>query len=398
MKREEGLLSLSRVRAGVKTLSVAVAAYPIIVGVLVGTSQARDDGSASASDDSNYVQIERPTDSLRTANPRGKSSARVALRARVSGLISESYDNNILDYSESDRLLFKAVPTNPRFGVSRLDDHITDARLRLAFESGTRRTSQWLLRLKGDATFFSSNRFRNYTQWGVEVRRTVRRVYAEFEFAWLPSYNLRNLYWRPMVGRPIGVKYAPADFGHLTYGLETGAALSRRLEARVNFGLGLSNYHFPFDERDNRTWMEMARLTYAISRRVVVSGGLGLAQSRAAGRDSTNAIVKDVSYNATLVEIGARVKCDPRGRVVATASIDYQHQAYRSAKPLDVSHYHRVDRDYDYTASLSWRVTEYLQPELNYEYRKSQSSVVPAATDFGSYTAGRVGVRITSYF
>jgi hypothetical protein len=325
-------------------------------------------------------------------------SSRSQIRMRAHGFISESYDNNILDYSDHDRALFESsLLPNQRFGIHSLHDQITDIGAHLSWDFGKRRQA-WRVRLKGEATLFALNTFRHYTQWGLELRRTMHHTYAEAGISWLPKYNLRNLYWRPMAGRPFGVRYTAANFSRVSYDAEVGSALSNRLDARLNFSLALNNYNYPFDERDNHAISEVSHLSYDLSRRIVLSGSVGFAQCRAAGRDSVNAIVKDISYNAFTAGIGVRVKCDRRGRVVASGSVDYQHQRYRSAKPLDVSHYHRLDDDYEFGSSLSWRLTDWLQPELSYTYRMSKSSVVVSSADFGSFTAGRLGLQLVSYF
>jgi hypothetical protein len=324
--------------------------------------------------------------------------ARTGLRFHFSGFLSESYDNNILNYSDHDRALFDStvVPAG-RFGINHLDDYVTEIGGRLTAESGKRHNAL-RLRLKFDGTLFSNNSFRHYAQWGLEVRKNIKRSYLELSFSWLPKFNLRNLYWRPMASRPFGVRYAPADFGRLSYELEFGTAVTSRLDLRLVGGLGLSNYNYPFDERDNSTVTEQVKGSYDLSRRATLSASLGLAQSRAAGRDSTNAIVKDVSYNAWLAGLSARFKCDRKGKTIASTSFNYQHQSYLSNKALDVSHFERIDHDYEFTLSLSSRLTSYFQPELSYGYRSTSSNVVTSAADFGSYTAYRFGLQVTAYF
>jgi hypothetical protein len=92
------------------------------------------------------------------------------------------------------------------------------------------------------------------------------------------------------------------------------------------------------------------------------------------------------------------MKCDRRGRVIAAGSFDYQNQKYTSVKPSDSGHIGRIDHDYDFGLSLSWRATDRLQPELNYEYRTSSSNVIAGATEFGSFSGYRVGAQLTAYF
>ena len=367
-----------------------------VAAVVITTEPVYCEEAFSSAGNDQYAVAGTPKDSAKESTKADKRGARS--RLQVNGFMTESFDNNILNYSDNDRALFDSTPSNRRFGVSSLNDRATTIGARLTYEYGRRKRGMWRLRVKGDATFFALNSFRRYTQWGADVRRVVGHSYAELSFGWLPKFNLRNLYWRPMVGRPIGVRYAAADFGRLTYGLELGTALTPRLDGRVNLDLGSSNYKYPFDERDNSTVTESARLTYELSRRATIYGGFGLAQSRAAGRDSANALVKDISYNARLAEFGARIKCDHRGRIIASGSLDYQHQNFRSAKPLDVSHYRRIDDDYGFSSSMSWRLSSVFQPEFDYSYRVTRSNVVSSSADFGSYTAHRFGLQMTAYF
>ena len=319
--------------------------------------------------------------------------------------VSQYYDNNILNYSDSDRTLYKETSSsggNTRFAVETLDDNVIEVGARFTYESSGRKSSMWRARLKGSADLFARNSFRNYSQWGLELRKYISRSYIEFSLSWLPYYNLRNLYWQPQFRHGDTREYMPAEFRRTNYALEVGASFSRQLDGRVSIGLSSTNYKFPFDERDNTTFTESGRLGYDVSKRITLYGGFGFAQSRAAGRDSTSQFfggVKDISYNAILAEFGARVKCDRRGRIVASGSFDYQHQHYRSRKQYgDKGHYGRIDHDRTFDLSLSWRVTNRWQPKLNYVYHSSTSNVSPGTTDFGSYTAYHVGAMLTVFF
>ena len=386
---------MSRV-SEVKTRGLAGTTWCLLAVYLLASVPAHSEQDVAAGASNRSADIATLKDTMIV--PLNTANKKTGSRLHWFGFQTESFDNNMLNYSDEDRALFDSLPSSQRFAISSLDDRATSIGARLTFDYGRRKTGLWRLRLKGDATFFALNSYRRYTQWGVELRRVVGRSYGELSFGWLPKFNLRNLYWRPMPGRPIGVRYAAADFSRVTFGLELGTALTSRLDGRINLQLGASNYKYPFDERDNSTVTESARLTYDLSKRATVYGGFGFAQSRAAGRDSVNALVKDVSYNARLAEVGVRFKCDRRGRVIASSSLDYQHQDFQSAKPLDLSHYQRVDDDYEFSTSLSWHASENFQPELNYSYRTSKSNVTSSAADFGSYSAHRFGLQMTAYF
>lgn len=357
---------------------------------------AHSEGIAGAGE---KVQIAEGTGLQDTALISARSMSRRAnSRLHWYGYMTESFDNNIINYSDADRTLFETEPTNQRFAISSLDDRATTVGARMTYDYGRRRSGLWRIRLRGSATFFALNSYRRYSQWGMELRRIIGRSYGEISFGWLPKFNLRNLYWRPMPDRPVGVRYAAADFSRVSFGLELGTALTSKLDGRVNLELGSSNYKYPFDERDNSTVTESARLSYDLSRRASVYGGFGLAQSRAAGKDSLNPVVKDISYNARLAEVGARYKFDRRGRIIASGSLDYQHQDFKSQKPLDLNHYQRVDDDYEFNSSLQWRVSDYFVPEFDYSYRTTKSNVTSSSADFGSYTAHRFSLQVTAYF
>jgi len=333
-------------------------------------------------------------------------------KTRLYGFITEYYDNNILNYSDSDRATYEALTsTNQRFAIKALADYITDVGLRFTYEGGGRRSEMWRLRVKGDATLLANNDYRNYTLWGFEIRRNIHRSHVELGVTYLPKYNLRNLSWRPMPSRPLGERYTAAEFKRLTYDFEFGSALSKKMDWRMNFSLGSTDYKIPFDERDNTTLGESTRLTLDLSKRATIYGGFGFRQSRADGRNMAVELVndinyanpvqtvpKDISYNAKTAEIGWRMECDRRGRIVAASSFDYQNQKYTSQEPLDTGHFDRVDHDYDLDLSLSWRVSDVWQPELNYAYRSSSSTVVAGAGEFGSFSGYRLGMQLTAYF
>lgn len=329
--------------------------------------------------------------------PRQKST----LGSKFDGyvIVNAYYDDNVFDYSGTDRMLRDTAVVAPsRFAIDELGDYVTDVALRLdrVWERGRR--SSWRIRLRYDADLYARNTFRNYHQFGAELRRETRRTYFEGSFRWLPKFYLRDLYWRPMPGRPLGVTYAPAGFTKYSYRLEFGRRLARHLDGRTWLTINRRDYDYPFDERDNTTFGGGIRIDRRFSRRLSANLRFELGFSDAAGADSISATVVDVSYHSRLAGGEVQIHLDRGRNLDFTQSVRYEHQTYTTGRVTDTYHYGRQDDEYELESQLTWRPHPHWQPRLFYNYRKATTTTAPGASDVGAFTGNRVGLQLIHYF
>ncbi len=152
---------------------------------------------------------------------------------------------------------------------------------------------------------------------------------------------------------------------------------------------------FPFDERDNTNLNTSGRLTAHLTRQFDAYGEVGAGATKAAGKDSTSNAVNDIGYHETDLTFGMRWGIGRREQVVLSSAISYAHQKFTSIKFADLSHFHRVDKEYDYDIELSWRAYRHWQPGISYSYRKSNSSADSAFADVGSFNGYRLGLQLS---
>jgi len=358
-----------------------------------------EDETQGVSDKDTVITQALP-DSVSTGPKRSRRTRRSARKSFQSYFtVSEYYDNNIFDYSDAARSEFDSLTSrSSKYPIKNLADYVTSVGLRVDYCLDPDAKWQWHIRGRYDANLYARNHYRDYNQWGLELRSGTRSGYATFAFRWLPKYNLRTLYWRKMPQRPTGVRYAAADFSRLSYSLELAARFSTALDGRLALETRRNNYVFPFDERDNTTRTAEAQLTLQLSRRWETYLQVNLGQTAAAGKDSVSGKVEDVSNNESSVEAGIQWKVDHRGRVVASTSAAYDHQRYTTGKLADTHHYRRIDNEFNWDIDLSWRLHRLWQPEIFYKHRRSTSSTPSSAIDVGSFSGYRLGLQLVHYF
>ena len=308
--------------------------------------------------------------------------------------VSEYYDNNVFNYSSTDRREFDTSGTaNPRFGIKNLADFVTDVGARLDYTTGSKRKVQWRIRGLYDANVYARNAFRNYNQLGLELRVAVKRSYLELAGRWLPKYYLRNLYWRHLPSTPKHSRYAAADYTRLSLAAELGTRISRRLDGQVNLEVRKNDYAFPFNERDNTSMTGRARLKWRINRKLdaYLQGSLG--KVAAAGKDSVSILISDISNRESGMEAGVRLRPDRLQRVAVSVSFAYSHQRYTSVKTADRSHYYRKDNEYDWDVGVSWQIHRHWQPGLLFSHRRSVSTIPQGLVDVGSFNGYRFGFQ-----
>lgn len=336
------------------------------------------------------------------AQQSGVATHRHAFRARFDGyaFLRQSYDDNVFDYSQTDRNTFDtATAALQRFPIEKAGDYVTEFSARADYVWSRGRHTSTRGRLRYDADLYARNTFRNYHQLGAEWRLERRHSYVEASLRWLPKYYLRHLYWRPMPERPVGVRYAPATFTKYAFDLEWGGRLVRRLDARIVASFDRRDYDFPFDERDNNTYGMASRVTIGASHRLDLYLEAELATSRAAGADSASPAVVDVSNHRRALEVGFEWALDRGGRLRLAQSLAYGHQSYTTGNVADLQHHGRRDDEYRWETDLTWHPVRSWQPRLYYAYRKGTTTAdLVGATDVGSFTGNRLGLQLVRYF
>lgn len=308
------------------------------------------------------------------------------------------YDDNVFNYSSTERAIIGTqADTSARFPIESVDDYVMEVFVRSDAIVAVGRRTSWRIRLRYDADLYVRNTSRSHQQLGAELRWEHRRTYAEASLRWLPSYYLREMYWRPMPSRPPGVRYAAAEFAKYSFALEAGTRLRRGLDGLVSVAFDRRDYKAPFDERDNDAFTVGAGLSWKVEPHIQTQMRVHFGNVHAAGADSPDSLVADVSNRQAGAEAGLEIKLDGRGKLRLAETVAYEHQTYTTDNSIDRFHYHRKDDEYGWDSQLTWLVHPHWQPRLFYTFRKSTTTEA-LSTDEGAFTGNRVGVQLIYYF
>ncbi len=308
------------------------------------------------------------------------------------------YDDNVFNYSDSDRQTFEGR-TQPleRFPIESLDDFVAVPAVRVDYLWKIRRHSDWRVRAMADAQIYTSNTIKNYSRFGLSLRRRVRDGSVALALRYTPSYYLRHLFWRQMPERPAGVRFAAAQFNKFSLALDSRYNFSPAWVGLFGFDFAYRNYDFPFDERDNSTYSIAAGARYRASRALRLKFLASVGWSRAKGPNQVPGALADISNNQYGFQGGFTWRIS--GGLRLDETLVYSHQSYTTSNPLDTAHFDRRDKDIHWSNRLYWRIDRHWQPQVFYVYRNSSTSVdSPLYFDVGQYRGNRAGVQVNYFF
>jgi hypothetical protein len=313
------------------------------------------------------------------------------------GFVSGYYDDNVFSYSDEDRLAYESGTGEAgKFPIAGLSDFVTTIAARGDYDWSVRRHSMWRARALVDGTLYADNSDRNNYRFGASMQRVLRNGSVNLSVAYMPSYYLRELYWRPMPERPAGVTYAAARYATVAVDTRARMRLGSRVDGLVEAGVTNRNYESPFDERDNNTYSGAGGVEVQIARGLTGACMAVLDVSKARGADSPDPEAEDISNSKLGGNVEFNAKMSRRLRFIQ--SVEYGHQVYSTKNPSDAAHYDRRDDEVTSTSRIQMVIPGGWQPECYFAYRGSWSNTTPGATEFGQYTGYRVGLQLTRYF
>ena len=306
-------------------------------------------------------------------------------------------DNNVFLYSDVDRQRFESgVPAGGKYPIQDLADIVTTLAARGDLRWDVQPYSLWRVRLMYDANVYARNTDRTNQRLGVSLQRQLRHAHASVTANYVPDFYLRHLYWRPMPGRPPGIRYAAARYDKMEITAEGSLRLSRIVDGLLGLGFARRDYDFPFDERDNNTYSIDAGAEVRVRPRLSLSFMFNVDLLHASGADSTSLAAEDISNNQFGFELGGSWRMNEWLRFVQT--FDYSHQVYTTGNVADLPHHDRKDDEFGTRSEFRMGPFSGWQPDVFIEYHTSKSSVPPGIAEFGQYTAFRVGIQVTYYF
>jgi len=302
--------------------------------------------------------------------------------------LSETYDDNILEYSPADLDLLAGNLKPAKFGIRTPGDFRTsvDARFDLApvlLESNPTR-----LRLRLGADLFARNSIENYQAYGLELKQNfLLHNYVQVTSRYIPRFYLRNLLFSDSTLNRH--EYVEAIFSRQSYSFELGRAFSRYSSASVTYRYDKTDYNSEFDERDNNANSVSADLSLGTGK-----GGIDLTYTHrevsAKGRDMAPA-KEDISNRSDRIGAGLDLGLwrNHASSLSLRPSFVFENQTYTTSKLLDRYHNGRKDTFYRISSELSYRWSKDFEQFLRYSYERNKTNR-QGTLDVGDYTANKI--------
>ncbi|MBI3193537.1 MAG: hypothetical protein HYZ34_03595 [Ignavibacteriae bacterium] len=371
---------------------------------------------------------------IHQSSAQDEDSSAVTSRLFGSVSITESFNDNILDYSSKD--LFRlnngndilnfytyAIDTattkkarndfrrkkrllTEQYQIDKSNDVITSVRLRIGVAREFFENNPTSLRLRVARSLYSNSPVRNYSSFGIEVRQAVfKKYYFSLGYSALPEYYLRNLYYEDYgdSSRIVDPRYRsmflPASLSKNSYAFEVGGSLSSKFSFSVQYDLESAIYNHEFTERDNIAHVIAFDASYKFHRTLKFYLDYKYSDAIAEGSVNSDTNIADISNSSHRFNIGGEwnLKSLTKLPLHWKAIFVYEAQSYSSVKFADVYHYGRKDNFYKIFSEVEYLFLKNFIVSLNYSWEENNSNLVETS-DAGSYQTHQVGLGIEYSF
>lgn len=321
--------------------------------------------------------------------------------------ISSTYDDNLIQYSDDQLVLFESGTKPDQFSIHSSDDVAWRPYVSLAWSEHMGRGRSRTIRVRGGGEFHSENHTADTRSisgsWAEALSRDSQAMLTVYR---LPRFYLRQLLDDDVVPPFPGLsRYRRAQFGLTIGSASWRQRLAGRVRARLYYQYEHRGYNPDFVERTSATHqgdLELER--YRLPNRGVVSIHGGYRWSKAKGEDGDDAgravpDDPDVSYHGVVAGTGGSMDLVRRKRWVLSAELGYEMgtRAYDSDRPADK--YHNGRKDVSHMAEAAFRITYAQHWVIRGVYQFDHNSAnlgatVPPSSDVGSYTENQVGLAL----
>lgn len=320
--------------------------------------------------------------------------------------LGTTYDNNILDYSARDVRLLDSGTQPTRFAIRSAGDFIFGAGTQFDFRPVIWENRPTRLRLSSAGDLYARDGVKNKGEFGAELRQSLFRHAALLTgIDYLPSFYLRNLFWR---GHPLGSPaYARARFRRWTYSGAFAYDFSSRVDVQVGYAFETRNYNREFNERDSKSHVVNGEIDYDLAKRLRVDLSYEFDWTLADGRHNPDPRVVDISNRAHqfAMDFFFRPVVWRHHPFQLVQRAAYQFQDYTSNRPLDRYHFGRKDHEWHLRTAVSLDLTRSLEAGLAYTFamattNTSVTAPPPAVSlaDVGDYKSHALAARVTVSF
>lgn len=319
-------------------------------------------------------------------------------KQEVGAEFSLAFDDNILQYSDTDQDEFKANTNPARFAIKSIDDTILIPELAYRSLERKKRGSYRLFEARLKGNFYVRNSIKNYLVLSANYRSRLNKQNAyDVGIGFIPEYYLRHL----SEGDETPKTYKTADFrmlwGNLGYEQTLGDT-----KLKLRYQAESKDYNQNFNERDllvhlfhfgvRRAWNAKTSSWLAFE--------FELGDARA--KDADPVIDPDTSYRQMGLKLGSSFKAEPG--ISGSLSISFFRKSYMTNNsPVDDPfHAGRDDDIQNIRISLRKKMKHETALFLAYEFEKKDSNIdVPqnvAKSESLSYTNNSVSLGLQYEF
>jgi hypothetical protein len=241
------------------------------------------------------------------AKPKKKKAPRKPGTERLiilDAALSLTYDDNIINYSDSDLDLLESDSPGGKFAIESKDDWIIVTRVSPRMSGRLIGDRKGWIDLGFTYYAYAANDVRRYSRISFGARQYLTgRLYGEANYGYIPNYYYRNVFiGQDVLGNDI---FQEAKFSKHSMSLEAGYEISKSLDARAAYIFQAKSYNRQFEYRD----IELNGFDFGGAWRPLKAIRLwslySFERAVAEGADKADSIL-DVSYDSWDLTIGIR--------------------------------------------------------------------------------------------
>lgn len=341
------------------------------------------------------------------AAPRTADAARRGQALRLDIGLTTTYDDNLLEYSDSLLAVFAAGTRPDQFSIETRDDVIWSPTVGLTWENTLGRHRVRSVRAAASADFHTQNGTADFRAASIRWREPIGRArYLQAGLYRLPRYYLRQLYDDDAVLAFSQLsRYRRAEFGLTVARASLRTPLTRRFRADLDYRFERRGYNPDFVARTSSLHQSTATVGWTrLPGRGVweLTGGFQRSTARGADADDTTSAVPDdpdIGFHGPVVRTAARAQLARVGavRIEADAAYELERRVFDSDRPADRYHFGRHDLFQGIEAGLGvaarrhWSARLFGRREMN---DATLGAAAPTSTDLAGYDRDEVGLTI----
>jgi hypothetical protein len=314
---------------------------------------------------------------------KARSTQRTERRLIMDVGLSISYDDNIINYSDSDIDVFESDTLAGKFSIKSKDDWIITPRI------SPRLTGRFIGDQLGwvDLAFsyyaYASNDIRSYGRFSLGVRQYLSpKFYGEISYVYIPDYYYRN-YQVGTDDSGAGI-FAEAKFTKHIVTVETGYEFTKTFSGTAAYIFQHKSFNSEFEFRNlDGDGLELGVIWKPI-KPFRFWGTYGLERASAKGADMAYSI-PDVSYDSWSFTFGVRhyMSVLPGFSPEPYGSVQIKDTKYQTDRFWQFYYYRREDMNYIAKAGISLNLPYRLGGAFEYAFAQKKAQLPDIYPDPG---------------